>query len=429
MKTALIVDDSRVARAVLRKTLAEFDLNVDEASSAEVAFEHLKVERPDVIFLDHMMPGMDGLDALAILKANPSTATIPVLMYTAQEGQFYVSRARALGAVDVMPKTLEPADVERILRSHHLIGEPGWTLIDDGEPEADATRELLERFKDLLDERSVRLMAQFRREIERSRSAAETATWRMLEQLRPEPKRAFSPRVAIGGSIAAAAVVAAVGIPFMPLEPSRDELSAPTPVAATTTVEATAEDLLVPVAREAEASAEVQDIAFADMLARSRAMTQAYAFGATPLDDTLARDYALLFDQLKLDGFSGTVTFEIHEGRHCIDIGPDGAAHLAAPELPATSCDSIGSPGPMVGAELQSPMFAGMVEAATRDGRIRVDTVLHGTAEPIIEYPALDHSISAADWNAIANANQRISVRVNTDAADATDAPVAYLVH
>ena len=126
MKTALIVDDSPVARTVLRKTLVESGISVDEVPSAEAAIEYLRSDEPDVIFLDHLMPGMDGFEALQAIKANPDTALIPVIMYTSQDGQVYVSQARALGAVDVIPKTFKPANIMRLLRSHHLT--------DDAEP-------------------------------------------------------------------------------------------------------------------------------------------------------------------------------------------------------------------------------------------------------------------------------------------------------
>ena len=60
----------------------------------------------DVILLDLKMPGMDGLQALAAIKRNPRTATIPVMMYTAKEGEVYVSQARALGAIGVQGMTV-----------------------------------------------------------------------------------------------------------------------------------------------------------------------------------------------------------------------------------------------------------------------------------------------------------------------------------
>ncbi len=122
-KTALIVDDSRTARVVLQKKLETHELRVDNAESAEAALEYLVVNRPDIIFMDHEMPGMDGFEAVSAIKKNPATATIPIMMYTAQEGELYVGQARALGAVGVLPKEVEPVELSKVLESLRIIGE------------------------------------------------------------------------------------------------------------------------------------------------------------------------------------------------------------------------------------------------------------------------------------------------------------------
>ena len=121
-KRALIVDDSRSARVFLTRILERYELQVDTAVSAEEAIEYLNRQRPDVIFLDHLMPGMDGLQALAAIKNDERTATIPVMMYTSQEGELYLSQARALGALGVFSKHIQPADVARALDQLRLLG-------------------------------------------------------------------------------------------------------------------------------------------------------------------------------------------------------------------------------------------------------------------------------------------------------------------
>jgi len=60
-------------------------------------------------FMDHLMPGMDGLQAVKAIKGNPQTAMIPIMMYTSQEGELYVGQARALGAMGVLPKQVRPS--------------------------------------------------------------------------------------------------------------------------------------------------------------------------------------------------------------------------------------------------------------------------------------------------------------------------------
>ena len=68
-KSALVVDDSKSARVILSRMLEKYDIEVDMAESAEQAIEYLKGNRPDAIFMDHLMPGMDGLQAVRPSRA------------------------------------------------------------------------------------------------------------------------------------------------------------------------------------------------------------------------------------------------------------------------------------------------------------------------------------------------------------------------
>ena len=95
---ALVVDDSRMARYVLSKMLKEQGINVDTVESAEEALGYLCNNIPDMIFMDHTMPGMDGFQAIRAIKNDPKTASIPIMMYTSKEGDVYMNQARALGA-------------------------------------------------------------------------------------------------------------------------------------------------------------------------------------------------------------------------------------------------------------------------------------------------------------------------------------------
>ncbi len=120
-KRALIVDDSKSARLFLARVLEKYDIDVDSAESAEAAIDYLVSNRPDVIFMDHLMPGMDGLQAVQQIKNDPRTATIPIMMYTSQEGELYLGQARALGAIGVLPKQIKPTDVSKVLYELHLV--------------------------------------------------------------------------------------------------------------------------------------------------------------------------------------------------------------------------------------------------------------------------------------------------------------------
>ncbi len=126
---ALIVDDSRTAQHRLKRLLNHYKLEVDTATSAEEALGYLSYKIPSVIFMDHHMEGMDGFEALKIIKANPSTATIPVIMYTSKgdSDDVYAGQAHALGALDTLSKNvMKPARVEEVLAKLNIM--PGQEI-------------------------------------------------------------------------------------------------------------------------------------------------------------------------------------------------------------------------------------------------------------------------------------------------------------
>lgn len=117
IKNVLVVDDSRSARLMLRKLLQGADLDADLAESAEEALEYLRTRHPDAIFIDHTMPGMDGVEAIRAIKNNPDTAPIPIAMYTSKEGGAYAEEVRASGAVGILSKPATPDSLARILQA------------------------------------------------------------------------------------------------------------------------------------------------------------------------------------------------------------------------------------------------------------------------------------------------------------------------
>ncbi|WP_028008599.1 response regulator [Solimonas flava] len=116
-RTALVVDDSKSARFALRRYLEGHAFKVDTADSAQQAYLALQQQRPDLIFLDHIMPGIDGFEALRQLKQDPETAAIPVIICSSNEGEAFVAEAREQGAVDVLPKPPTPELLQRVLAS------------------------------------------------------------------------------------------------------------------------------------------------------------------------------------------------------------------------------------------------------------------------------------------------------------------------
>ncbi len=105
IKNALLVDDSKVARFALSKLLESRDMEVNMAGSAEEALDYLSSNnRPDVIFMDHLMPGMNGVEATKAIKGNPETAGIPIIMCTSKKSQSFTEEARTFGVYNILTK-------------------------------------------------------------------------------------------------------------------------------------------------------------------------------------------------------------------------------------------------------------------------------------------------------------------------------------
>lgn len=105
IKNALLVDDSKVARFALSKILEHRDMEVNMASSAEEALDFLsKNTLPDVIFMDHLMPGMNGVEAAKAIKSNPDTAGIPIIMCTSKKSSSFTDEAKNFGIYSILSK-------------------------------------------------------------------------------------------------------------------------------------------------------------------------------------------------------------------------------------------------------------------------------------------------------------------------------------
>lgn len=108
-KKVLIVDDDASVRELIRLLLETQDVGVIiEGSNGLEALEKATVEKPDLILLDVMMPEMSGLEAIRQLKADPTTAKIPIIMLTARGDQFTLDQVKAAGALLHLTKPFFP---------------------------------------------------------------------------------------------------------------------------------------------------------------------------------------------------------------------------------------------------------------------------------------------------------------------------------
>lgn len=104
----LIIEDEEDILALVQYNLLREGYRVSCAVSGEDGLQLARTEIPDLILLDLMLPGMDGLDVCRALKKAPATARIPVIMLTAKGEETDVVAGLELGADDYIPKPFSP---------------------------------------------------------------------------------------------------------------------------------------------------------------------------------------------------------------------------------------------------------------------------------------------------------------------------------
>ncbi|HYT91345.1 MAG TPA: response regulator [Gemmataceae bacterium] len=117
---ALVIDDARVMRLLLRQILQKSGFTVIEAANGHEGLEQLQLtSKVDVALIDCNMPGMNGLELLLALRADSRYRSLPVLMVTGEEDAALTERALAAGANDCVVK---PFSREIICAKLHKMG-------------------------------------------------------------------------------------------------------------------------------------------------------------------------------------------------------------------------------------------------------------------------------------------------------------------
>ena len=103
----LVVDDDRVNRTLLARTLEALGHRVVTAPTGREALDLLHAYEPDIVLLDIVMPGMDGITVLERIKGDPALRSVPVIMISALEDFDSVVRCVELGAEDYLQKPFD----------------------------------------------------------------------------------------------------------------------------------------------------------------------------------------------------------------------------------------------------------------------------------------------------------------------------------
>lgn len=115
MSTILVADDEESLRLLIRTTLESSDTTILEASDGNSALEMARQEMPDLIVLDWMMPGRNGLEVARELRADPRTAGLPILMLTAMGQEKDRKEGLAAGVQAFLVKPFSPLELlERV---------------------------------------------------------------------------------------------------------------------------------------------------------------------------------------------------------------------------------------------------------------------------------------------------------------------------
>lgn len=111
MATILVVDDEEPIQELLRFNLEKEGYLVCVAKDGQEALKHVRNDQPDLLVLDLMLPGMDGLEVCRKLRSNPKYQQIPIIMLTAKGEEIDKVLGLELGADDYMTKPFSPREL------------------------------------------------------------------------------------------------------------------------------------------------------------------------------------------------------------------------------------------------------------------------------------------------------------------------------
>ena len=122
-RRVLVIDDDPRLLHIVEMYLSIEGYEVDTAENGEDGLARFAAQPADLVVLDIMMPGMDGIEVCRRVRADPAGAEIPVIMFSALSGDDDVDRARAAGATHMITKPFNLVGLGAVLRTF-LPSEP-----------------------------------------------------------------------------------------------------------------------------------------------------------------------------------------------------------------------------------------------------------------------------------------------------------------
>ena len=120
-KKVLIVDDCEIVRTLCSHILAKMGLNITLASNGLEGLEKVKLEHPDLILLDIIMPEMNGYQVCRQIKSQPQTMNIPVVFCTGKSAEVDVYWAMKQGADGYLSKPVKNHELMALMARFHII--------------------------------------------------------------------------------------------------------------------------------------------------------------------------------------------------------------------------------------------------------------------------------------------------------------------
>jgi CheY-like chemotaxis protein len=417
-KRALIVDDSRSARLFLARILEKHEIDVDSVDSAEAAIGYLASRRPDVIFMDHQMPGMDGFQAVQAIKNDSRTATIPIMMYTSQEGEVFLGQARALGAVGVLPKQIKHADVSKVLYQLHLIVDRRTSEQTTFKPlEAIMPHAAREGAGNDVggaasrDHESPESLPALRRWLHASLEAQTDQITAEIRALPAWPRAGASGWAAMPAVLVCAVALVAAGFwwgDHTRLQADRAELAVLRQSIASPPAPA-------PAAQSAPAASAVAAPG-ASPAAAPPPLVLEVPYGADALGGARLGVIKRLLDRMVADNVSGVVQIRTFAGRFCLKGDPVNGYTLPPRKTPFAQCDVVGNPAddalpPAQRMPLALANLIGGIRGSTH-GALDVETSVGDPATLRTAYPSVTDELTAGEWNRAGEANNRVEILV-----------------
>jgi len=447
-RLALVVDDSKTARITLKRMLEKQSIDTDTVDSAPSAIDYLVKKTPDVIFMDHMMPGMDGLQAVEAIKGNPKTATIPIMMYTSKEGDLYVSQARALGAVGILPKQVEPAELFEVLKKLGLV-EDRRTARTSEENRFVLLNEAPEEIAPSADKEDMEAIARKAAESANHSQTPPAHLAALLENyhhemvqdvrdLRAEVDQlttASSPKYNSRFNIIPPLLVGLLMlIPLLWFSSSSNETRAALESAnqqlnqlelaqlyqqeQASAESSTSTELRQQLNRQKQQATEQSGLLY-NSITWAINQSSPYDIREEAYSDRRLTIIQEMITRLQALGFTGTVQLHSYLGEFCLSGDEVNGYTLPPPDLPATNCTLIGHPLqqlPSLG-ERQSIAFANFLATSplVNNSGISIELVPHLYSRPRAPYPPQQQGVNAFEWNRIAAANNRVEVTLIPD--------------